>query len=104
MRSTTIRAAPADLTAEQVANVSPIAYSGLAPGQREIVDAALQEGRYETCSESAELERFVERVERTVTEQSRGIASPRYLEFAYLYYDGDYYELHVTVEDLVVSG
>ncbi|WP_435066084.1 hypothetical protein [Halobaculum sp. EA56] len=109
MDSTTVDRKPVSLSDEQVSNILPLMYTELQAEQQQIIDEASGDGRYKACPpipDSAEtfIDLAKERIDRQWEEFSGNPENrPDYLRTAYLNQDSEYFELQITIEDMVIS-
>jgi hypothetical protein len=95
---------------EQLSHLYPIRYEDLPSKTQQIIETASGDGRYETCSPKSDaLKSVIDEVENRIDRQWEEYGGepenrPEYLRTAYLHRDASYFELEVTVEDLVLSG
>lgn len=109
MDSTTVDVASVSLSDEQLSHLFPLVYSNLQADYQQIIDKAGSDGRYKACPPIPDaVDSFVALATKRIDRQWNAFGGnpdtrPEYLQTAYLRQDDKYFELQITVEDLVVS-
>lgn len=109
MDSTTVDFRPVLLSDEQVSYIFPIMYTELQAEHQQVIDEASGDGGYKACPPvSDSTDSFVDLAKERINRQWEEFGGdpenrPNYLQTAYLKQDSEYFELKITVEDMVIS-